>query len=122
MRRASLALDAYRDALLASPDAIQLPAEQIANGDVIVAEAGTCIAGFAAVVGGELDGLFVEPNQWRRGIGRMLVNEAALMARRRGLSLTVTAGPEGKPFYEKCGFALEGEAQTRFGPAFRMSR
>jgi hypothetical protein len=25
-------------------------------------------------------------------------------------------------FYEKSGFAREGEAQTRFGPAIRMSR
>ena len=74
------------------------------------------------MVGGELDGLFVEPGQWRRGIGRALVNEAAHMARRRGLTLAVIAGPEGRPFYEECGFTLEGDATTRFGPAFRMSR
>jgi GNAT superfamily N-acetyltransferase len=122
MRRSSLALEAYRADLEANPEAIQVPAEQIANGDVIVADCGDGIAGFAAVVGGELDGLFVEPGLWRRGIGRALVNEAAHMARRRGLSLTVIAGPEGRPFYEKCGFSLEGPAETRFGPAFMMSR
>jgi len=25
-------------------------------------------------------------------------------------------------FYQRCGFVIEGEAQTRFGPALRMSR
>ena len=122
MRRASLALDAYRDDLLANPDAIELPMQQITDGDVIVAEADGIAAGFAAVVGGELDGLFVDPIFWRRGIGRRLVEEAAHIARRRGLTLTVVAGPEARPFYERCGFTVEGDAETRFGPAFRMSR
>ena len=27
-----------------------------------------------------------------------------------------------REFYEKCGFSVEGEARTRFGPAIRMSR
>lgn len=122
MRRASLALDEYRVDLEANPDVIHLPAEQIANGDVFVAERAGRVAGFAAVVGGELDGLFVEPDLWRLGIGGALVKEAAHVARQRGLSLTVVAGPESRPFYEACGFRFEADAQTRFGPAFRMSR
>ena len=121
-RRASLELPDYREQLLAHPDAIHLPCEQIDRGQVIVAEFDGAVAGFAAVVGGELDGLFVEPNAWRRGIGRALVEAAAHAARRQGLSLTVTAGPSARGFYENCGFTLEGEAQTRFGPALRMSR
>ena len=60
-RRASLELPEYRDQLLDNPDAIYLPEGQIANGQVIVAELDGEVAGFAAVVGGELDGLFVEP-------------------------------------------------------------
>jgi GNAT superfamily N-acetyltransferase len=80
------------------------------------------IGGFAAVVGGELDGLFVEPELWRRGVGAALVDEATLVARRKGLALTVTANPSAREFYAKCGFSLESEAQTRFGPALRMSR
>jgi RimJ/RimL family protein N-acetyltransferase len=44
------------------------------------------------------------------------------MARRRGLSLTVVANPAARVFYEKCGFSVEGDEKTRFGPAFRMSR
>ncbi len=121
-RRASLALPEYREQLLAHPDAIHLPPSQLANGQVLVVEVGGRTAGFAAVVGGELDGLFVEPDLWRRGIGRALVDAATHQARRKGLALTVTANPAARGFYEGCGFSLEGEAQTRFGPAIRMSR
>jgi GNAT superfamily N-acetyltransferase len=121
-RRASLELPDYRAQLLANPDAIHLPASQIANGQVHVAELGGRVAGFAAVVGGELDGLFVEPDLWRRGIGAALVDAATHEARRRGLALTVIANPTARGFYESCGFSHEGEAQTRFGPGLRMSR
>ena len=121
-RRASLAQPEYRALLEAHPDAVELPAEQIENGEVIVAERDGKIAGFAAVVGGELDGLFVEPALWRQGVGTALVETAAHEARRRGLSLTVTANPGAREFYESCGFSVEGEAATRFGPALRLSR
>ena len=121
-RRASLELDDYREQLIANPDAIHLPPAQIANGQVIVAEFDGDIAGFAAVVGGELDGLFVEPDLWGGGIGRALVDAAAHEARRKGLTLTVIANPSARGFYESCGFSVEGEAQTRFGAALRMSR
>ena len=70
----------------------------------------------------ELDGLFVDPDHWRRGIGTALVNEAVHRARRLGLALSVIAGAEARAFYESCGFSVEGEAQTRFGPALRMTR
>jgi GNAT superfamily N-acetyltransferase len=121
-RRASLELREYREQLLANPDAIHLPPTQIANGQVIVAELDGEIAGFAAVVGGELDGLFVEPLLWGQGIGRALAEAATLEARRRGLTLKVIAAPATRGFYESCGFSVEGDAQTRFGPALRMTR
>ena len=121
-RRASLELPEYRDQLILQPDAIYLPEGQIANGQVIVAELDGEIAGFAAVVGGELDGLFVEPDLWGQGIGRVLVDAATHEARRRGLSLTVVASPRARRFYEHCGFTVEGDEQTRFGPALRMTR
>lgn len=123
--RASLALDEYRELLTAHPDAIELPFEQVENGSVIVAELAGRLAGFAAVLiasdHAELDGLFVEPDLWGRGIGTALVTEAVHEARRHGLAMMVTAGPSALGFYEKCGFAVEGEAGTRFGPALRMS-
>ena len=122
MRRASLALDDYRESLEANPDAFDLPASQIEQGQVVVAEVDGKPAGFASVVEGEIDGLFVEPALWRRGIGAALVEEATQMARRRGLSMMVVANPAARVFYEKCGFSVEGDEKTRFGPAFRMSR
>ncbi|HEX4761675.1 MAG TPA: GNAT family N-acetyltransferase [Sphingomicrobium sp.] len=121
-RRASLALPEYRQQLEANPDAIHLPPAQIANGQVIVAELEGRVAGFAAVVAGELDGLFVEPDLWGQGVGRALADAAVHEARSRGFTLWVIASPTAREFYEKCGFSAEGEAQTRFGPAIRMSR
>jgi len=125
-RRASLALGEYNEQLEAEPDAIQLPPGQIERGEVIVAELNDRVAGFAAVLiddcEAELDGLFVEPDLWRRGIGAALIDVAVHEARRQGLSMTVIANPSAREFYEKCGFTIEGEAQTRFGPALRMSR
>ena len=126
-RRASLALETYREQLEANPDAIDLPAAQIERGDALVAELHGRIAGFAVVLTeegkAELDGLFVEPELWRRGIGAALVDAAVHEARRRGLSLmTVVAEPSARQFYESCGFTAEGTTETRFGPALRMSR
>jgi GNAT superfamily N-acetyltransferase len=121
-RRASLELPEYRDQLIANPDAIYLPQGQIANGQVIVAELDGEVAGFAAVVGGELDGLFVEPDLWGRGVGRALVDAATHEARKRGLALKVIANPRARRFYEHCGFSLEGDVQTRFGPGLRMTK
>ena len=121
-RRASTALPDYREQLEANPDAIHLPAGQIERGNVMVAELDGRVAGFATLDGPELDGLFVDPKLWS-GIGRALVEEAVHEARRRGLSLvTVVANPTALGFYEKCGFTVEGEEQTRFGPGLRMSR
>jgi GNAT superfamily N-acetyltransferase len=121
-RRAAFELPEYREQLIDNADAIYLPAGQIANGQVIVAELDGEIAGFAAVVGGELDGLFVEPDLWGRGIGRALVDAATHEARKRGLALAVIANPRARRFYEHCGFSLEGDVQTRFGPALRMTK
>ena len=121
-RRASLELNEYREQLLKHPEAVHLPPAQIANGQVIVAEIDGNAVGFAAVVGGELDGLFVKPDMWGRGIGRVLADAATHEARKRGLTLKVVAAPRARLFYESCGFSVEGEEQTRFGPALRMTR
>ena len=125
-RRASLALGEYNEQLEAEPDAIELPVSMIERDEVMVAEHNGEVAGMAVLFIGEeeaeLDGLFVEPELWRQGIGAALVDVATHEARKRGLALMVTANPSARPFYESCGFTLEGEAQTRFGPALRMSK
>ena len=127
-RRASLKWEEYRDDLNANPDAINLPAEQIAAGLVIVAEHWGEPAGFAVVLprddgNAELDGLFVEPDLWGGGIGRQLVEEAAQFATALdAAALMVTANPRAVRFYAKCGFQECGQTETRFGPAPVMAR
>jgi GNAT superfamily N-acetyltransferase len=127
-RRASLMSEEDRDALLAHPDAIELPLEQITAGRTIVAENVDELLGFAVVLqrddgDAELDGLFVEPAQWRRGIGRALVAEAERLAARDGAaSLWVIANTSALDFYGACGFVTVGEVATRFRPAPRMRK
>jgi len=127
-RRASLMSEEDRDALLAHPDAIELPLEQITAGRTIVAETVDELLGFAVVLqrddgDAELDGLFVEPAQWRRGIGRALVAEAERLAAREGAaSLWVIANTSALDFYGACGFVTVGEVATRFRPAPRMRK
>ncbi len=126
--RASLGNSGDRDSLLANPDAISLPAEQIAGGHVFVAERDGVIVGFAAVLprpddNAELDALFVEPNLWKRGVGRLLVEHCADVARGRGSRiLHVVGNPHAEGFYAACGFCTTGVIETRFGSGLAMQR
>jgi GNAT superfamily N-acetyltransferase len=128
-RRASLVWEDYRDQLLAHPDAIVLDPAAVTDGLVRVAvdDSGRRL-GFSAALdvrGGvcELDGLFVEPDAWRRGIGRALVEDVVDRAGRAGARrLEVIANPRAHGFYERTGFLVVDLATTRFGPASRMRR
>lgn len=126
-RRSSMHQPMYRAQLQAHPDAIELPAEQINAGLVRVAEDDGAIVGFTVLLplsddACELDGLFVEPERMRAGVGRRLVEDAKLIARERGAArIDVVANPQAVAFYEAVGFMRVGEARTRFGPAPRMS-
>ena len=126
-RRASLVWEDYREQLLANPDAIQLPVDHVGLTRVAVDHAGARL-GFAVVLGVlagacELDGLFVEPDAWGRGVGRALVDDAAGRARAGGAEqLEVIANPRAVGFYERVAFVPAGTASTRFGPAQRMRR
>src|SRR4051794_28951321 len=103
--RASLGNPGGREALLAPPDAILLPVEQIAAGQVLVAESDGAILGFAAVLPRddgdvELDSLFVEPEAWGQGIGRALVEHCADAARAGGApGLQVVGNFHAEGFY-----------------------
>ena len=126
--RASLSNAGDREALLAHPDAIELPLEQIAAGRVFVAERDGAIVGFAAVLPRddgetELDGLFVEPNTWREGVGKMLVEHCAQVARAQGsAAVCVIGNPHAEGFYTACGFRLIGTVETRFGVGLSLRK
>jgi GNAT superfamily N-acetyltransferase len=126
--RASLANPGDRDSLLANPDAIVVPTEQIADGHVLVAESDDVVVGFAAVLprpdgNAELDALFVEPTLWKRGVGRLLVDRCADVARRRSSHiLHVVGNPHAEGFYVSCGFQTTGAVETRFGGGLSMQR
>jgi GNAT superfamily N-acetyltransferase len=124
--RASLNNENDRAALLANPDAIELPLQQILDGQVVVAEQAGRIKGFSAVMpridgNVELDALFVEPECWRQGIGRALVQHAAEAAASGGAKyLHVVGNPHAECFYVTCGFEVVGVEKTRFGPGLLM--
>jgi len=124
--RASLTNAGDRDALLANPDAIELPLEQIAAGGVFVAEWKGAIVGFAAVEPradgqSELDALFVEPHMRRRGIARLLLERCVQVARtRESTALYVVGNPHAKAFYAAYGFDVIGTSETRFGTGLLM--
>jgi N-acetylglutamate synthase-like GNAT family acetyltransferase len=127
-RRASLVYDAYRDALLTNPDAIHLPLSQLEEKQVRVAEEDGLVLGFTAVLprkGGvcDLDGLFVEPDRWRRGIGRALMQDAFVQARNGGMAvMEVLGNPYAEGFYVKLGFVRTGTVMLPFGMGLKMHR
>ncbi|HEY2780193.1 MAG TPA: GNAT family N-acetyltransferase [Steroidobacteraceae bacterium] len=126
--RASLGNEGDRDALLRHPDAIDLPAEQIAAGGVFVLEQDGAIVGFSAILpredgDTELDALFVEPDIQRQGIGRRLIEHCAAVARSAGSrSLHVIGNAHAKEFYLSCGFEILGPFETRFGSGLLMRK
>jgi GNAT superfamily N-acetyltransferase len=126
--RASLGNAGDRDALLANPDAIELPVDQIRQGLVFVADWDGRTAGFAALLPRpdgdvELDGLFVDPVDQRRGIGRALIDRCASFAQQSGATaLHVIGNPNAEAFYRSAGFEQTGLQATRFGPGLLMRR
>jgi GNAT superfamily N-acetyltransferase len=126
--RASLMWEEDRDALIAHPDAIDLPAAQINEGRTLVAELEGTVVGFAVVLprpdeDAELDGLFVEPSIWRAGIGRRLLRAAeGLAAAGSATFLYVVSNPRAEGFYYACDFVPVGQQSTRFGNGLVMRK
>ena len=117
-RRSSLSNEGDRAALLAHPEALEFEAGE---GRTRVAVVDGRIVGFATLVAGELEDLFVDPGWMRRGIGRALVLDAVAVVRASGLGrIEVTANDHALRFYEEMGFVREGTVETEFGPACRM--
>jgi GNAT superfamily N-acetyltransferase len=86
------------------------------------------VKGFAAILpredgDSELDALFVEPEAWRQGIGRALVEHCCSAAAAAGAgSLHVVGNPHAEHFYVSCGFKMLGRRQMRFGVGLLMKR
>jgi ribosomal protein S18 acetylase RimI-like enzyme len=101
---------------------------RIAPADVLVAETGGVIAGFAALGQShplassshvlQIRGLAVHPARQRCGVGRQLVEACIEQARSRGarkLSLRVLGGNvAARRLYEACGFTVEGVLREEF--------
>jgi ribosomal protein S18 acetylase RimI-like enzyme len=96
--------------------------------DVLVAEVDGVVVGYAKLSQPialssydhelELNGLAVDPHQWRKGVGRRLVEAAVREAGNRGarkLSLRVlSTNTSAGQLYEGCGFVVEGVLRAEF--------
>ena len=118
-----LANERDRETLLAHPEAVQVPIEQLTPATACVADADGILAGFAIVLprpdgDAELDGLFVDPAMQRLGIGRRLVERTKELARAMGApTLHVVANDDALAFYRSVGFVETGVTETQFGSA-----
>ena len=124
--RITLAEPAYADQARAQPHLIEGPSEAFEQGGVVVAEQGGRLAGYVAVLRpadapAEIEGLFVEPELQRVGIGRRLLLAGLERLRAEGADrVTVVASPAAIAVYEACGFRQLGPTRTLFGPAVLM--
>lgn len=115
-----------RETLLAHPEAVQVPAEQLTRATSCVADAAGRPVGFAIVLPrpdgeAELDGLFVDPQMQRLGIGSQLVERCGELARATSATrLFVVANDDALVFYGSVGFISSGIAATQFGKATLM--
>ncbi|MEQ1771599.1 MAG: GNAT family N-acetyltransferase [Devosia sp.] len=129
LRRASLAgsepevIETLRD----NPEVMDVDAELIAANEVFVADEDGTVVGFATIIAhdgndAELEGIFVEPSHWRRGIATALLHQIEREAAAWGATrLHVLAGQMALGFYRTTGFEKVGEQKTEFGPiAFLM--
>jgi GNAT superfamily N-acetyltransferase len=127
-RRSSLSNEQDRELLLAHPEVLSLTVDELMAGLTRVAVIEQDIVGFTQLSVHddrlELDGLFVEPDQMRRGIGRALILDADSIARTRGLDgIEVTANDHAMGFYVRTGFVDIGTEVTPLGvTAKRMRR
>jgi GNAT superfamily N-acetyltransferase len=124
-RRSSLSNDGDRAKLLAHPEVLELSDVPVAEGRVRAAVSDGSLVGFAvwALTPGalELEDLFVDPDQTRRGVGRALVQDLVAIATDHGAHrIEVTANQHARTFYTKVGFVIGDYVQTTFGPAVRM--
>ncbi|HZB86562.1 MAG TPA: GNAT family N-acetyltransferase [Gaiellaceae bacterium] len=89
--------------------------------DVVIAERGGRPVGFAGVTAGWLKNLFVVPDEWGRGAGTALHDEAVRLLRGKnaGARLWVLEENErARRFYERRGWAFDGERRPSDYPPY----
>jgi GNAT superfamily N-acetyltransferase len=125
-RRSSLSNDGDREALLDHPEHLVLPVEPVYRGRTRVVEyPDGGIVGFATVERSsetaELVDLFVTPEYMRRGVGRVLMNDAVAALASDGIrALWVTANRHAMAFYRAVGFEAIEDVPTPLGSGVRM--
>jgi len=124
-RRASLSNEGDRAFLHSRPELLDLSDEHVLAGRTHLAELGGSVVGFATIVLGdsaaELEDLFVDPDQWRQGIGRALVAGVVAAARQAGCSrVEVDANRHALAFYLEVGFVGAEPVVLEHGTAIRM--
>ncbi|MBV0914043.1 GNAT family N-acetyltransferase [Anianabacter salinae] len=95
--------DEVRDQVRRDMANIYLP-----NAETWVLENDGAPVGFIAMIGTEIGGLFLDPSEQGKGLGRHMVDHVVAI---KG-PLTVEVFKDNKiglPFYERCGFVVSGE-------------
>lgn len=98
------------------PD-LEFTPESIRTHSVIIAEQNGSIVGVVAIshsdTRAELEGLWVDPTQVRRGLGRALFREGIVQARAHGAtSLLIDSDPNAEAFYLRLGARRTGSVPS----------
>lgn len=126
--RASLSNEGDRPLLQEHPEWLELSDAAVREGRTRVAvDEGHVVVGFATHLISEgiaeLEDLFVDPSDMRRGVGEALVIDISNQVRKMNFEmLEVTANPNAMAFYEYVGFVPDRLVDTEGYPALRMRR
>lgn len=124
--RSSWANEGDREALLAQPVTPTVRTADITDERVFVAERQEKILGFATVEplengDCEMTALFVDPDVWRGGIGKLLVTRCCVATKSQGgKHLQVVGNPHAEGFYAACGFESLGTVETSLGTGLQL--
>ena len=124
-RRASLANEDDRQALLDNPQFLELPPTPVIEGRSRVAEEPMARSSASLLSKrpprGPSSSTSLSILSRRMGVARALIDDAMSILYRQGiLALEVTANPHALAFYEAAGFEITGSTTTPLGPGWRM--
>lgn len=128
MRRAARTFPGFADELHIKPGAFLVSRKAISAGRLLLAEIDEGVVGFAMWVPiGEatahMEGLYIDPDVWRSGLGSALLAAVSDAVRASGLkNVFVMALADSVEFYRRCGFVRTGATATPLGPAVTMMK